>query len=92
MRHVRSHVGQCAKGPKSFSLNVVSEAAHASSKSTIFAFRYTFSRPVTLLSQYCTRYIVNEKPLLCQGAVIIVKGPPLVHRYLWNAVVLLFSP
>ena len=36
---------------------------------------------LALCSQYCTRYIVNGKPLLCQGAVIIVNGPPLVPRY-----------
>ena len=36
---------------------------------------------LALFSQYCTRYIVNGKPLLCQGAVIIVNGPPLVPRY-----------
>ena len=80
------------KKPKVFSRHDVSEAAHVNAKSPLFAVQFTIPRPVAILSQYCTRYIVNGKPLLCQGAVIIVNGTPLVHRYLCNAVVLLFSP
>ena len=80
------------KKPKVFSRHDVSEAAHVNAKSPLFAVQFTISRPVAILSQYCTRYIVNGKPLLCQGAIIIVNGTPLIHRYLCKAVVLLFSP
>ena len=69
------------KKPKVFSRHDVSEAAQVNAKFPLFAVQFTIPRSVAILSQYCTRYIVNGKPLLCQGAVIIVNGPPLVPRY-----------